>query len=109
MPQIPATVSWDSQNNVPVVSPDPINVPLANGATVIQWTCDSTVTNFQIAGLDPTVFTSPATTSPVTVFTSTDRNQGPGTFDYTVTATHAASGKSAKHDPRIVNGGGVDR
>jgi hypothetical protein len=73
---------------------------------VIQWTCDSTVTNFQIAGLDAAQFTSPATSGPVTVFTSTDRNTGVGNYNYTVTATHAVSGKSAQHDPRIVNGGG---
>jgi hypothetical protein len=105
MPQISATVSWDPQNNVPKVSPNPLYVALANGATVIQWTCDSSVVNFQISGLDPNVFTSPATSGPVTVFTSTDRNQGSGSYNYTVTATHA-SGRTAKHDPRIVNGSG---
>jgi hypothetical protein len=106
MPQISATVSWDSQNNIPVVIPDPILVPTANGATVIQWTCDDTITNFQIAGLDPSQFTTPATSHPVTVFTSTDRNTNVGTYNYTVTATQA-SGNVAEHDPRIENGGGI--
>jgi hypothetical protein len=105
MPQISATVSWDSKKNVPVVSPNPILVPVANGATVIQWTGDSTITNFQISGLDSSMFTVPATSGPVTEFTSTDRNTGVGTYKYTVTATHT-SGKTAKHDPRIENGGG---
>jgi hypothetical protein len=105
MPQISATVSWDSQNNVPVVNPDPIMVLQSNGATAIQWTCDSTITNFQISGLDPSQFTAPATSGPVKVFTSTDRNTSVGSYSYTVTATHS-SGKTAKHDPKIENGGG---
>jgi hypothetical protein len=37
---------------------------------------------------------------------STDRNTGFGTYSYTVTAKHT-SGKTAKHDPRIENGGGL--
>lgn len=105
MPQISATVTWDAKKNVPVVSPNPILVPVANGATVIQWTSDNTITDFQISGLDSSMFTVPATSGPVTEFTSTDRNTGIGNYHYTVTATHA-SGKTASHDPRIENGGG---
>ncbi len=106
MPQVDAVVSWNTTSNGPVVSPDPIPVPLANGATVIHWTCDSTVSSFQITGLDTSVFTVPASSNGGKVTNSTDRNQGPGTYSYNVSAVEATSGKVAMHDPRIENGGG---
>ena len=80
-----------------------------SGATCCTTAFNSTsrtITNFQISGLDSSMFTVPATSGPVTEFTSTDRNTGVGTYKYTVTATHT-SGKTAKHDPRIENGGGL--
>ena len=106
MPQVDAVVSWSTTTNGPIVTPDPIPVPLANGATVIHWTCDNTITNFQISGLDTSVFTQPNSSGNGTVTNCTDRNNSVGTFNYNVTATHAQSGKTAAHDPRIENGGG---
>jgi hypothetical protein len=106
MPQIDVTVNWDATNNKPVVSQNPIVVPAANGATVIQWTNGSEVTNFQITGLDSNEFTYPNNNNPVTVFTATDKNNAAGTYSYNVTATHQ-SGLQGKHDPEIENGSGL--
>ena len=103
MPDINATVNWDTTTNGPTVDPDPIPVESGTGAQVIQWTCGTNVTNFQITGLDSTEFTYPHNTNPVTVFTATDKNTETGTFNYNVTATHS-SGITATHDPKIENG-----
>jgi hypothetical protein len=103
MPDVNATVYWDTTTNGPKVNPDPIVVDSDAGATVIQWTCGTEVTNFQITGLSSTEFTYPANQNPVTVFTATDKNNTVGSFDYTVTATHS-SGVTAKHDPKIEHG-----
>jgi hypothetical protein len=103
MPDINATVYWDTTTKGPLVNPDPINVESGTGATVIQWTCGTGVTNFQITGLSTTEFTYSANQNPVTVFTATDKNDTVGTFTYNVTATHS-SGITATHDPKIENG-----
>lgn len=106
MPQIDVTVNWDATNNRPTVSQNPILVPTANGATVIQWTNGANITNFQITGLDTNQFTYPSNSNPVTTFTATDKNSAVGTYSYTVTATHS-SGLQGRHDPDIENGGGL--
>jgi hypothetical protein len=106
MPQVNVTVSWDTQSSKPKPNLDPIMVPQANGATVIQWTADSTVASFQITGLDSGVFTAPQSSNGGKVSTSTDRNQNPATYSYTISGTQAGTGKVGSHDPRIENGGG---
>jgi hypothetical protein len=106
MPQVNATVNWDSTTNGPVVSPNPIQVPTSNGATVIQWSAGQDVTGFQITGLNTTEFTVPQNNNPVTVFTVTDKADAVGTYTYSVTATHS-SGRTAKHDPDIENTSGM--
>jgi hypothetical protein len=104
MPQpIQATVNWDTSTNGPVVSPNPIQVPTSNGATVIQWSAGSDVVGFQITGLDSTEFSYSNSTNPVTNFTATDNNNEVGTFTYSVTATHK-TGLKGTHDPDIENG-----
>ena len=105
MPQIDAKVIWPDGQSSPSVDKDPITVPASNGATVIQWKCGTNVASFQISGLSATEFSDPASNGAVTVFTTTDQNNDPGTYTYTVTATHT-TGKTASHDPKIENGSG---
>jgi hypothetical protein len=102
MPQVDATVYWDAATNGPKVTPDPISVASGNGATVIQWTATSDITNFTITNLDQGEFTLPANQQPGK-FTATDKNDQTGTYTYNVSATHT-SGHTATHDPRIENG-----
>jgi hypothetical protein len=113
MPQpISATVTWDSTLNKGTVAD--ISVPSANGATVIQWGCDSTVANFTITGLetvanftitglDASEFTPASSGTDVTTFTTTDRADTAGDYTYTVQATHALTGRRSSHDPKIIN------
>jgi hypothetical protein len=102
MPQpIPATVTWDTTLNKGTVAD--ITVPSANGATVIQWTCDSSVANFTISGLDPNEFTPAASNPDVTSFSTTDRDDTAQVYTYYVDATHAATGTRSRHDPKITN------
>jgi hypothetical protein len=102
MPQpISATVTWDSTLNKGTVAD--ISVPSANGATVIQWGCDSTVANFTITGLDASEFTPASSGTDVTTFTTTDRGDTAGDYTYTVQATHALTGRRSSHDPKIIN------
>ena len=106
MPQVSSHVSWDSQNNVPVVRSEPHL--RARGQRRHGDSMDLRQHGHQFSDCRTRCLPvhSSATSGPVTVFTSTDRNTGVGNYNYTVTATHAVSGKSAQHDPRIVNGGG---
>ena len=106
MPELSAIVSWDPERKKPVVSPDPIVVPLDLGSTTIEWTCDKTIADFEITGLDPTVFLGPAVTNPVRKYSTTDKNKSRGTYHYHVKGKEAGSGKIGEHDPRIENGGG---
>jgi hypothetical protein len=103
MPDVSATVNWDTTTNGPSVTPDPIPVQSGTGATVIQWTCGTDVSNFQITGLSSSEFTYPVNTNPVTVYTVTDKNTVVGIFSYNVSATHS-SGLKGKRDPKIENG-----
>lgn len=107
MLEFPAVVSWDPDRKKPFVKPDPIVVPLGLGAATIHWTCDETITDFEITGLDPNVFTAPAVTSPVKKYSTGDKNMNRGTYSYHVKGKHAGSGRVGEHDPKIENGGGV--
>lgn len=107
MPQINATVYWDSANSRGTV--DTITVPRGNGATVIKWSCDTAViSGFTITGLDPTVFNPAPPDNPPpragTNFTTNDSNNSAGSYQYNVNATHV-SGLTSSHDPKIENGG----
>ena len=104
MPPIRVTVSWPAGATAPAVDQDPVVVPAANGATVIQWQCGDNVTSLEITGLDNAVFNPAASSGYVNQFSTTDSNNSANTYNYTVGATHSA-GHRAKHDPRIQNGG----
>lgn len=100
---IAANVVWDAANNQGTVAT--ITVPAGNGATVIRWTCDTTViSSFTITGLDPDVFNPAQSNNDVTAFTTTDSNNSAQECTYTVSATHV-SGRTSSHDPKIENGG----
>jgi len=101
MPPISATVTWDTALNKGTVAD--ITVPHANGATVIQWSCDSTVASFTITGLDATEFNPSQSNADVTNFTTNDRGDTAGDYSYTVQATHALTGAKSRHDPKITN------
>ena len=101
MPPISATVTWDTALNKGTVAP--ITVPKANGATVITWTCDSTVSSFTISGLDDAEFNPAQSNDGVTTFTTNDRGDTAGDYSYYVDATHAATGARSRHDPKITN------
>ena len=98
---ISVKVSWDTTLNKGTC-PD-ISVPKANGATMITWTCDTTVANFTISGLDDTEFNPASSNSDVTTFTTNDRGDVAGDYSYTVQATHALTGAKSSHDPKITN------
>jgi hypothetical protein len=101
MPPINATVNWDDGSNKGTVGD--IQVPAANGATVIQWSCGTNVASFAITGLDSSVFNPNGSNGQVTNFSVTDSNNNSGTYNYTVTATHQ-DGRMSSHDPKIENG-----
>ena len=102
MPQpISAVVTWDAALNKPTVAD--ITVPSGNGATVIQWSCSPEVASFTITGLDSSEFTPSASQTDVTNFSTTDRDDTAGDYNYTVAATHAATGTRSRHDPKITN------
>jgi hypothetical protein len=103
MPPIRATVSWPSGASQPTVSPDPIPVPAANGATVIQWECGANVSALSISGLDSNVFHPGASNGMVNRFSTTDANADSNLYKYTFGATNT-SGATAEVDPRIQNG-----
>ncbi len=100
---IAATVVWDAANNRGTV--DTITVPKGNGATVIQWSCDtSVISGFTITGLDSSVFTPSQSGDNVTTFSTTDSNKSAQECSYNVAATHV-TGRTSSHDPKIENGG----
>ncbi len=100
---INASVVWDAANSRGTV--DTITVPNGNGATVIRWSCDTTViSSFTITGLDTTVFNPAQSNNDVTTFTTTDSNNSAQECTYFVAATHV-SGRTSSHDPKIENGG----
>lgn len=102
MPPISAPVYWDDNENKGKV--DPIKVPAANGATVINWVCGTNVSSFAISGLDPTEFGSSGSNgTQVPSYTATDRNDNTTVYHYTVDATHK-DGRTSSHDPKIENG-----
>ena len=101
MPPINATVNWDAGQNKGTVAD--IQVPAANGATVITWTCGTNVASFAITGLDSTEFNPADSNGQVTRFTTTDTNDNSQTYNYTVNATHQ-DGRTSSHDPKIENG-----
>lgn len=101
MPPISATVNWDDGKNKGTVAD--IQVPSANGATVITWTCGTNVASFEITGLDATEFNPTGSSGQVTSFTTTDTNDTSQTYNYTVNATHQ-DGRTSSHDPKIENG-----
>jgi hypothetical protein len=107
MATIPITI--DFINGVPTPSSDPIVVTAAQGATVIQWSSGTDVASFVITGLDAAPFTNkvgtPGNGPPYTRYQVTDTPAGAATtYSYTITATHTL-GHTAKHDPKIENGG----
>ena len=79
-------------------------MPAANGATVIQWLRGDHVTGLQITGLDHAVSSTAPSNGCVNSSSTTDSNNNANLYDYTVGATHT-TGKTAKHDPRIQDGG----
>jgi len=105
MPPIRVTVNWLDGDTHASVSLNPIPVPQANGATVIQWTCGVNVASFAITGLDGSQFNPVASNGQGSSFTTNDANSNavPTPYTYTVTATHT-SGKTGSHDPEIENG-----
>lgn len=103
MPPIRATVSWPAGSSQPIVTPDPITVPAANGATVINWQCDDSISALSISGLDAGVFRPSASNGMVRTFSTTDANQDTKLYSYNVGATRAG-GATAEDDPKIRNG-----
>ncbi len=103
MPPITATISWPAGSAQPTVSPDPINVPAASGATVIQWECGENVTALSVSGLDAAVFHPSASNGMVNKFSTTDANNNATLYKYTFGATKAG-GATAEVDPKIQNG-----
>jgi hypothetical protein len=103
MPPVRATVSWPAGAAQPIVTPDPILVPAANGATVIQWECGENVSGLSISGLEQGVFRPTASNGMVKKFTTTDANQDASLYKYTFGATRTGGG-TAEVDPRIQNG-----
>src|SRR5512135_1466655 len=103
MPPIKATISWPTGASQPTVSPDPIPVPAANGATVIQWECGANVSALSISGLANGVFTPTASNGMVQKFSTTDANRDGTLYKYSFGATRA-DGTTAEVDPRIQNG-----
>src|SRR5512147_177685 len=103
MPPIKATISWPTGAAQPTVSPDPIPVPAANGATVIQWECGANVSSLSISGLDDTVFNPAHSQGMVRRFSTTDANRDANLYKYSFGATRA-DGTTAEVDPRIQNG-----
>ena len=101
MPPINATVNWDDTLGKGTVAD--IQVPAANGSTVITWSCGTNVSSFAISGLDSNEFTPADSNGQGNSFTTTDRNDTAQEYSYTVTATHT-SGKVSSHDPKIENG-----
>ena len=101
MPPISATVNWDTGQNQGTVAD--IQVPSANGTTVITWTCGPNVASFAITGLDASEFNPSASNGQVTRFTTTDTNDRAQTYTYTVSAVHQ-DGRTSSHDPKIENG-----
>lgn len=102
MPTQSIPVTWDSGNSRPT-APN-VTVQKNDGATTIEWTAGSGITNITISGLDATEFTgwSGQGTNLVSV---TDNNNDATNKDYgyTIQATH--SGVTGRHDPKITNGG----
>ena len=101
MPPINVTVNWDNGTSKGT-APD-IQVPSANGATVITWTCGANVASFAITGLDDEEFNPADSNGQVTRFSTTDSNNDSDTYNYTITATHQ-DGRVSSHDPKIENG-----
>lgn len=99
---IAAKVVWDADNNRGTVAT--ITVPQGNGATVIQWSCDTSVISFTITGLDTSVFNPSHSGDNVTMFSTTDSNNSAQECSYNVAATHV-TGRTSSHDPKIENGG----
>jgi hypothetical protein len=96
---IGATVNWtDGKGQV-----GPITVTMANGATVIQWSCGNDVASFEITGLDPAEFNPSQSNGQVTTFTTTDSADTAGDYSYTVNAVQASTGQMSRHDPKIEN------
>jgi hypothetical protein len=103
MPPVRATVSWPDGAPEPIVTPDPISVPAAHGATVIQWVCGDNVTALSVSGLDPQVFHPASSNGMVARFSTTDANADTNQYNYNVGATRS-SGQKTEHDPKIQNG-----
>jgi hypothetical protein len=101
MPPINATVDWPDGQTTPTVSPNPIVVPKADGATVIQWTNGVHVATFEITGLDASQFNPVASPGQRTSFSTNDANSK-YQHSYTVNAVHT-SGLTSSHDPKIQN------
>jgi len=102
MPQ-PVTVSWDDAAKKPVPSEDDIFVNIRNGAQVITWQRDDSLSSFDIIGLLETgEFEKKGKPSPKTI-TITDKATRAGVFKYTIIGT-SADGQPGVNDPRITNG-----
>jgi hypothetical protein len=102
MTTIAATVNWS--DDVPTVSPDPIEVPVSEKNVSIVWSCGRNVQSFQIIGLTKSEFAMDSSPSgPTGTIKITDANTDTMEYSYTVEATHT-SGKKARFDPKIKNG-----
>jgi hypothetical protein len=102
MSTIAATVNWN--DGVPSVTPDPIEVPVAQKNVTIVWSCGREVQSFQILGLTLSEFSLDSSPNgPTGTVQITDANEDTTEYSYTVVATHT-SGQKAQHDPKIRNG-----
>ena len=104
MRPINVVVSWPAGQARPEVDQETVNVPKGAGATVITWVCGENVRRLKIDGLDPTVFTPPASNGMAPRFSTTDANRVAGIYTYTFDAEQM-TGASAAADPKIQNGG----
>ena len=104
MPPINVTVDWPDGQATPTVSQNPIVVPKANGATVIQWRNGVNVATFAITGLDGSQFNPVSSNGQGPSFTTNDANSNTTMteYSYTLSAVHS-SGRTNSHDPKIQN------
>ncbi len=73
------------------------------GATLIRWTLADDATGFTITGLDPDEFNPSHSKPDARNFTTNDRNDKAGTYDYYIKIFHAG-GSHPPFDPKIENG-----
>jgi len=88
---------------MPVPSDEDIQINIKNGAQVITWQHDHSLSFFDITGLEETgEFEKKDNSKPKTI-TIVDKATRVGVFKYTITGT-SADGQEGVNDPRITNG-----